>query len=114
VSFVGTVRSRHQGRQVRQIDYSGYRPMAAQRLARIVFELEQENPGLRVAIVHRLGSIVVGDASVAIVAASPHRDAAFDACRRALERLKAEVPIWKHEHYADGETAWREEELLGP
>ena len=64
------------------------------------------------AIVHRLGEVPVGEASVVIAIGSPHRAAAYDASRTALERLKAEIPIWKREHYADGEAAWREEEPL--
>jgi molybdopterin synthase catalytic subunit len=110
--FLGTVRDNHQGRRVERLDYSAYEAMALARLERIVTELEQAHPPLRLAIVHRLGPVPVGEASVAIAAASPHRAAAYAASRRALERLKAEVPIWKREHYADGETAWREEEPL--
>jgi len=81
-------------------------------LQQIISELEASEPGLRVAIVHRLGEIPVGEASVAIAVSSPHRDAAYAASRTALERLKQEVPIWKREHYADGESVWREEESL--
>jgi MoaE-MoaD fusion protein len=110
--FLGTVRDRHRGREVGKITYSGYRPMALARLAAIVAELEAEHPGLAAAIVHRLGEIAPGAASVAIATASPHRAEAYAANRRALERLKAEVPIWKREHYVDGEAAWREEESL--
>lgn len=112
VLFLGTARDRHDGRPVERLTYSGYRPMAEQALARIVGEIETESPGLRLAIVHRLGQVLVGQASVAIVASSPHRAAAFNATRQALERLKAEVPIWKREHYADGDAVWREEEPL--
>lgn len=115
VLFVGTVRDHHGGRPVERITYSAYTSMAQSRLERIVRELELEAAGLAVAIVHRLGSIAAGEPSVAIATASPHRQEAYRASRRALERLKAEVPIWKREHYRDGETAWREEETLtGP
>lgn len=110
--FLGTVRDSHRGRPVERLTYSAYRSMAEERLRRIVTDLEAEAGDLRVAIVHRLGDVAVGDPSVAIACASPHRAAAYDASRKALERLKAEVPIWKKEHYADGEAAWREEELL--
>ncbi len=112
VLFLGTVRDHHGGRSVLAIDYSGYRPMALGRLQRIVDELEAEDNELRVAITHRLGKLKPGEASVAIAAASPHRAAAYAASRVALERLKAEVPVWKHELYADGERRWREEESL--
>ena len=111
--FLGNVRDHHAGRPVARLDYSAYRPMAVERLRTIVEELEAEGDRLRLAIVHRLGTVPVGEASVVIAAASPHRAAAYDASRVALERLKKEVPIWKREHYADGEVAWREEEPLG-
>jgi molybdopterin synthase catalytic subunit len=112
VLFLGTVRDHHGGRPVEGIVYSAYRPMAEARLARIIEELEAAEEDLRVRIVHRLGTMAVGEASVAIAAASPHRAAAYEASRIALERLKAEVPIWKRERYADGEVVWREEESL--
>jgi molybdopterin synthase catalytic subunit/molybdopterin converting factor small subunit len=112
VVFHGTVRNHHQGRPVSRLTYSAYPSMAESRLRQIVAELEAASPGLRAAIVHRLGEVPVGEASVVIAVASPHRAAAYEASRTALERLKAEVPIWKQEHYADGETVWREEEPL--
>jgi MoaE-MoaD fusion protein len=112
VLFLGTVRDHHAGRPVARLIYSSYRSMAEAALARIVAELEAGSPDLRVAIVHRLGEVPVGEASVAIATASPHRAEAYAASRTALERLKAEVPIWKREHYADGAAAWREEESL--
>jgi molybdopterin synthase catalytic subunit len=86
--------------------------MAESRLHEIARRLELRYPGSRVAIVHRLGEIPVGETSVVIAVASPHREAAYGASREALERLKAEVPIWKREHYADGASSWREEESL--
>jgi molybdopterin synthase catalytic subunit len=112
VTFTGTVRAQHQGLEVSRITYSAYRAMAQQRLARIVSELEDASAGLRLIIVHRLGEVAVGEASVVIAAASPHRQTAYEGSRRALERLKAEVPIWKHEHYKDGASSWREDEPL--
>lgn len=112
VIFLGTVRNHHAGRPVEKLTYSAYRPMALEGLRKIVADLEASSPDLRAAIVHRLGEVAVGEASVAIAVASPHRPAAYEASRTALERLKAEIPIWKREHYADGEAAWREEEPL--
>jgi MoaE-MoaD fusion protein len=112
VIFLGTVRDHHAGRPVEKLTYSAYRPMALAGLRRIVADLEAASPGLRAAIVHRLGEVPVGEASVVIAVGSPHRAAAYEASRTALERLKAEIPIWKREHYADGEAAWREEEPL--
>lgn len=112
VVFLGTVRNHHAGRAVEKLTYSAYRKMAADTLAKIVSDLEAL--GTRVAIVHRLGEVPVGEASVVIAVGSPHRALAYEASRTALERLKAEVPIWKREHYAEGEAVWREEEALIP
>ncbi|HVG06739.1 MAG TPA: molybdenum cofactor biosynthesis protein MoaE [Thermoanaerobaculia bacterium] len=112
VVFLGTVRNHHAGRAVEKLTYSAYRRMAADTLAKIVSDLEAL--GTRVAIVHRLGEVPAGESSVVIAVGSPHRAAAYEASRTALERLKAEVPIWKREHYAEGEAVWREEEALYP
>jgi molybdopterin synthase catalytic subunit len=115
--FLGTVRDHSRRRDeaaaaVLKLTYTAYRPMACQALERIAADLERATDGLRVAIVHRLGEIPVGEPSVAIATAARHRAAAYDANRQALERLKSEVPIWKLEHYSDGNAAWREEEPL--
>ena len=113
VVFVGNVRNSFGGRPVERITYSAYPAMAERRLERIVRELEAAEPGIRVEMVHGLGTLEVGDASVVIATASAHRRQAYDTNRLALERIKAEVPIWKREHYRDGESVWREEEPLG-
>ncbi len=113
VVFVGNVRNSFGGRAVERITYAAYPAMAERRLERIVNELEAAEPGTRVEVVHGLGTLEVGDASVVIATASAHRRQAYEVNRLALERLKAEVPIWKREHYADGGVAWREEEPLG-
>lgn len=110
--FLGTVRNHHQGQSVARLTYSAYRPMARTQLQRIVDELEASPDPTRVAIVHRLGDVEVGEPSVVIATSSPHRAAAYEANRLALERLKREVPIWKREHYEDGSAVWREEESL--
>jgi len=112
VLFVGTVREHHRGRSVSKIFYDAYRPMALRVLERIAADLESEDDPIRVHIVHRLGELSVGEASVAIAVSSPHRGAAFRICQLALERLKRETPIWKQEHYADGDATWREDESL--
>ncbi|HLX09788.1 MAG TPA: molybdenum cofactor biosynthesis protein MoaE [Thermoanaerobaculia bacterium] len=115
--FLGTVRD-HSSKPapaagaVLKLTYSAYRPMACAALSRIVSDLEAAAEGVRVAIIHRLGEVSVGEASVVIAVAARHRAAAYEASRQALERLKSEVPIWKLEHYANGEAVWREEELL--
>jgi molybdopterin synthase catalytic subunit len=110
--FVGAVRDRHQDREVDRITYHAYRTMALDKLEAIAASLEDRASCLRVRIAHRLGEIPVGEASVAIAVASPHRSAAYDASRTALERLKQEVPIWKQERYTDGQVEWREDEPL--
>ena len=112
VLFVGTVRNHHRDRQVDMIIYDAYRPMAESSLATIVRELQNGNAQIRLNIVHRLGEIRVGEASVVIAVSSPHREEAYRVSREALERLKKEAPIWKQEHYADGAAVWREEESL--
>lgn len=112
VLFLGTVRDHHDERPVERLTYTAYRPMARTRLEAIAGDLEAADPQLKVAIVHRLGDLAPGEVSLAIACASPHRAAAYQANRSALERIKAELPVWKREHYTDGEAAWREEESL--
>jgi molybdopterin synthase catalytic subunit len=112
VLFLGTVRNHQGGRAVTAITYTAYARLALPALERIVDELATATPGLQIAIEHRLGRLEVGEASVGIATSSPHRETAYAANRRALERLKTEVAIWKHEHYADGASAWREVEPL--
>lgn len=114
VLFVGAVRDRHEGRPVAGIRYDAYRVMAERVLGAIATDLEGEHEALACAIVHRVGALAVGEASIVIACASPRRDAAFAAARTALERVKREAPIWKLERYADGEAAWRLEERLTP
>lgn len=114
IVFLGTVRDHHAGRPVEKLTYTAYRSLAERRLGQIVADLEAGSADLAAAIVHRLGEVPAGEASVVIAVASPHRAAAYEASRLALERLKAEVPIWKREHYAGGEAVWREEEPLLP
>jgi molybdopterin synthase catalytic subunit len=112
VTFAGNVRNSHRGRPVTHLTYDAYEEMAIAALGRIVAELEAEQPEVRVAISHRLGDVQAGETSVVIAVSSPHRQAGYEVSREALERLKREVPIWKREHYANGESTWREEEPL--
>jgi molybdopterin synthase catalytic subunit len=104
-SFVGLVRNHHGGREVLQLDYSAYAPMAEAECARIVAEARSRWP-VTVALAHRIGQLKIGDVAVAVAAAGAHRDAAFAACRFVIEEVKQRVPIWKCEHYADGTVAW--------
>jgi molybdopterin synthase catalytic subunit len=103
--FLGTVRNHRSGRDVVRLDYSAYRPMAEAECDRIVSEAEA-HWNCAVALLHRTGTLEIGDTAVAIVAAAPHRDAAFAACRFVIEQVKQRVPIWKKEYFADGTVEW--------
>lgn len=104
VEFLGVVRNNTKGRQTRYLDYECYEPMAIKEMARIGREIAASNRIGRIAIVHRLGRMLIGEASVAVVVTSPHRRAAFDAALAGIDRLKKTVPIWKKEYFADGEV----------
>jgi len=106
-SFLGLVRDHHEGRAVTRLEYSAYGPMAEAEAAVIVAEAEERWP-VRVAARHRLGTLDVGQAAVAVAAAGAHRAEAFDACRYVIEELKRRVPIWKKEFFDDGTTSWVE------
>jgi molybdopterin synthase catalytic subunit len=103
--FVGTVRDHHEGKAVLRLEYSAYGPMAEAECARIVAEA-RDRWNADVALEHRTGVLEIGETSVAIAAAAPHRRAAFAACRYVIEEVKRRVPIWKREHYADGTVGW--------
>jgi MoaE-MoaD fusion protein len=102
VSFTGVVRASNRGKQVVALDYEAYPEMALKVFAQIEQAAAARWPGTRIAIHHRVGHCAPGVVSVVIAAASPHRADAFDACRMAIEQLKADAPIWKHEKYPDG------------
>lgn len=104
-AFTGLVRNHHGGRAVLRLDYTAYGPMAEAECGRIVGEAQTRWP-VAVALQHRIGSLAIGDAAVAIVVGSPHRDDAFAACRYLIDEIKRRVPIWKREFYADGTVAW--------
>jgi molybdopterin synthase catalytic subunit len=106
-TFVGLVRDHNQGRKVLWLDYEAYAPLADKALSLIVDEAQAQWPGARMAIHHRTGRLDIGEASVVIAVATPHRADAFAACRYAIERIKQIVPIWKHEHF-DGGEVWIE------
>lgn len=103
VLFEGVVRNHHDGKAVESIFYDAYRPMAEKEMATIVRDIEAQFPDVALAVVHRLGLLVVGDSSIAIVASSPHRAEAFAACRMMIDRIKETVPIWKKERGPSGE-----------
>jgi molybdopterin synthase catalytic subunit len=103
--FVGVVRNENHGRAVLRLEYEAYEEMALPLLEEIAEETRRLYPVTDVRLVHRLGRLEIGEASVAVAVASPHRAEAFAACRFAIDTLKARVPIWKKELYADG-SAW--------
>ena len=97
--------ARFAGQRVAGLSYEAFEPMVLTVLGEIADEIETRFGVRRVAILHRVGEVAVGEASVAIAVASPHREEAFAACRYAIEELKARAPIWKAEHFADG-SVW--------
>jgi molybdopterin synthase catalytic subunit len=105
VTFAGTVRNHARGKAVTALEYEAYPPAAEKLLAQIGDEIAERWGIDSVAIHHRYGVLEVGETSVVIAVSSAHRDAAFEACRYAIERIKVIVPIWKREMYADG-AAW--------
>jgi molybdopterin synthase catalytic subunit len=104
--FLGTVRDLNDGRPVSGMEYEAYAPMAASELRAIAEETCGRFAGLRLVVEHRVGTLEIGEASVAIVASHAHRAQAMDAAREVIESLKQRVPIWKREHYLSGERDW--------
>lgn len=104
--FLGIVRNSNEGREVNGIDYSAYDAMAVAEMNRIVDEALSKFSGVAIALAHRIGTLDVGDVSVAIACSHAHRAAALDANRYVIEELKRRVPIWKREHYRDGTSEW--------
>lgn len=102
--FSGVVRNHHAGLDVESILYEAWRPMAQSEIGRIVSSVTERYPDVRIAVKHRLGRLVVGEASIVIACSSPHRADAFAACREMIDRIKETVPIWKKERTTEGET----------
>lgn len=111
--FAGIVRNENKGKAVLYLEYEAYEDMALALMEKIGAEARQKWPISDLRMVHRLGRLEIGEASVAVAVASPHRAEAFAACRFLIDTLKAQVPIWKKEYYADG-SAWLEEALPPP
>jgi MoaE-MoaD fusion protein len=109
VTFEGVVRNHTNGRRTRYLEYEGYEPMAVRVMARIGCEIATRREIRRIVMVHRLGRLLVGETSVAVIVASAHRGAGFEAAREGIDLLKRRVPIWKKEFFADGEV-WVEGE----
>ncbi len=112
-TFLGLVRNHNAGRHVRYLEYEAYEPLALKAFERIVAEVGVRWPGVRLSLHHRVGRLEIGDASVAIAAASAHRADAFAACRYAIERVKQIAPIWKREYFEGGDV-WIEGATADP
>ncbi len=106
VHFLGVVRNNTEGREVSYLEYEAYPPMAEKKMAEIAQEIHGKWGLDRVAMIHRVGRLEIGEVSVAVAVASPHRKEAFEACHYAMNRLKQIVPIWKREVWTDGEEEW--------
>lgn len=102
-TFIGTVRELTHGRKTLYLEYEAYEAMALKKLEQIVTEMKERWPGVEAAISHRIGRLEISDIAVAIAVSSPHRPEAYEANRYAIERIKEIVPIWKKEHWEDGE-----------
>ena len=113
VTFLGLVRNHNAGRRVHHLEYEAYEPLALNAFARIAGEVSERWPGARLALHHRTGRLDIGEASVAIAAASAHRGDAYAACRYAIERVKQIAPIWKREFFEGGDV-WIEGATADP
>lgn len=115
-TFLGVARRYSRGREVVHLEYEAYPAMAERKMAEIGSELRERFGVERVAIHHRTGVLAIGEASVGIAVATPHRGSAFEACQYAIDRLKQTVPIWKKEVWADGEQwlGWEHDQSADP
>ena len=112
-AFVGVVRGTHDGRAVRHLEYEAFEALALKAFGRIETEVAEYWPAATLGLHHRVGRLAVGEASVVIVVATPHRPESFQACRYAIERVKQIAPVWKHEFLLDGD-AWIEGAAADP
>ena len=103
--FVGLVRDHDHGESVTSLEYSAH-PSARETMERVCRDVLTRTEAVRVAAVHRVGRLAIGDLAVVVAAAAPHRGQAFTAARDLIDTLKAETPIWKHQHLGDGSTEW--------
>ena len=109
VTFAGIVRSMSDDlRPVTGLQYEAHDAMAVAEFERIAAEARERFGECRIAVQHRTGDLAIGEVAVVVAVASPHRKTAFDACEYVIDELKARAPIWKKEHYASGESSWRE------
>jgi molybdopterin synthase catalytic subunit len=112
--FLGTVRRTNEGRAVSGMRYEAYVEMAEQMLGTIASETLERTGASRIAAVHRIGELAIGEVSVAIALSTAHRAEAFDGGRYVIEEIKKRLPVWKHEHYVDGDARWLDGERPNP
>jgi molybdopterin synthase catalytic subunit len=106
ILFLGVVRNHNEGREVTGLEYEVYQGMAEKTLAAIAMEASHRWGTDRITVIHRVGDLQIGEVSTAVGVATPHRGDAFEASRYILEELKQRLPIWKREHYVDGDSDW--------
>lgn len=107
LSFSGTVRNQSFGREVTQLVYEAYKPMALKEIEKIILRIFELDSGVkRIQAVHRFGEMPVGESSIYLTVSSAHRPEGFQALRMLIDQIKADVPIWKKEFYIDGESEW--------
>jgi molybdopterin synthase catalytic subunit len=104
--FHGVVRDNADGKQISRLDYEAHESLAEEEMERVLEGVVAEHTGVRIAAVHRVGALGIGDAAVCVAASAPHRDDAFAACRKAIDRIKETVPLWKKEWGRDGDAHW--------
>jgi len=105
-SFEGWVRNENEGRTVERLEYEAYEPLVISEGNKVLAEARQRFPYLEAKCVHRTGLLEIGEMAVWVGVASAHRDEAFKACRFIIDELKVRLPIWKKEHYVDGDSGW--------
>lgn len=105
-SFEGWVRDHNEGQQVLRLEYQSYEPLALREGERIISEARERFAVPGVLCIHRMGLLEIGDIAVWVAASAPHRDEAFRACRYVIDEVKHRVPIWKKEHYVNGNSGW--------
>jgi molybdopterin synthase catalytic subunit len=112
VLFIGTVRNSNRGKKVSGVDYEAYKEMAERRIGELAKEVRKRWPVVALTFIHRVGTLKVGEVSVAVAVSSVHRAEAFEAARFAIDRIKKSLPIWKHETLKGGGRVWLEESVI--
>ncbi|RBP64190.1 molybdopterin synthase subunit MoaE [Brevibacterium sanguinis] len=105
VGFSGVIRDHDEGRGVLRLSYESH-PLAAAQLAEVAADIASRHPEVRIAVVHRVGDLVIGDVALAAVVASAHRRESFAACAELVDEVKVRVAIWKHQYFTDGDDEW--------